>query len=186
MNAPPKLVILGRDGVINEYAGEVIASPDEWVPIRGSLESIARLNHSGIAVAVATNQAGIGRGELSLDDLNRVHAKFSSALARIGGHVEGIFFCPHLPQAGCACHKPAPGLLRSISFRFGISLKGVPVVGDDRADVEAALAAKADPVLVRTGNGKRTLADNTLLRSVPAYGDLAGVVDALLEENRCA
>lgn len=186
MSALPKLVILGRDGVINEYTGVPITSPDEWIPITDSLESIARLNHAGIAVAIATNQSGIARGLLSLDDLNRVHAKFRTALARIGGHVNGIFFCPHEPQAGCECRKPAPGLLRSISLRLGIALQGVPVIGDDPVDVEAALMARADPVVVRTGNGRRTLAESARLTSLPCFDDLAGAVDALLEESRYA
>lgn len=180
MSALPKLVILGRDGVINEYAGRVIARPEDWIPLPDSLESIARLNHAGIGVAVATNQSGVGCGLFSYDDLNRIHAKFGAALARVGGHVDGIFFCPHAPESHCACRKPAPGLLRSISLRFGIELRGLPVIGDDGVDVEAAFCVKAQPILVRTGNGPRTLSDAPGFARLPCFDSLAAAVDELL------
>jgi len=183
MNKLPKLVILDRDGVINEDSDDYIKSVDEWIPINGSLEAIARLNHAGILVAVATNQSGIGRGLFTVKELNQMHAKFQRALGRVGGHVDGIFFCPHSPDAGCECRKPAPGLLRSISLRFGQALGGVPFIGDSRTDVEAAWAAKAVPVLVRTGKGLRTQARHPELLELPWFDDLADAVDKLLEGN---
>jgi D-glycero-D-manno-heptose 1,7-bisphosphate phosphatase len=183
MSKLPRLVILDRDGVINEDSDDFVKSEDEWIPIPGSLESITRLNHAGIPVAIATNQSGIGRGLFTLHDLNRMHAKFQRELARFGGHIDGIFFCPHTPEARCTCRKPAPGLLRSISQRFGLPLAGIPVIGDSKRDADAALAAGANPLLVRSGKGARTLADHPELHSLPCFEDLAGAVDYLLEGN---
>jgi len=183
MNGLPKLLVLDRDGVINEDSDEYIKSAEEWIPIAGSLEAIARLNHAGVQVVVASNQSGIGRGLFTAADLNQMHAKFQRALARVGGHVDGIFFCPHSPEAGCECRKPAPGLLRSISLRFGMPMTGVPVVGDSKRDVDAAIAAKASPILVRTGKGQRTLADHPELADLPCYDDLADAVEHLLVQD---
>lgn len=174
------MVILDRDGVINEDSDEYIKSAEEWIPIPGSLEAIARLNHAGISVAVASNQSGIGRGLFTAEDLNQIHAKFRHALARFGGHVDGIFFCPHTPEARCECRKPAPGLLRSISLRFAVPLAGVPFIGDSKRDVEAAFAARAQPILVRTGKGLRTRKKHPELRALPWFDDLAAAVDDLL------
>ena len=181
MSNLPRLVILDRDGVINQDSDDYIKSADEWIPIEGSLEAIARLNQAGILVAVASNQSGLGRGLFTPQDLNRMHAKFQRLLARIGGHVDAIFFCPHTPDAGCECRKPAPGLLRSVSLRFGLPLNSVPFIGDSKSDVEAAQAARARPVLVRTGKGVRTLTDNPGLENLPCYADLGEAVDALLD-----
>ena len=183
MSRLPKLVILDRDGVINEDSDEYIKTADEWIPLPGSLEAIARLNHASILVTVATNQSGIGRGLFTADDLNQMHAKFQRSLARIGGHVDGVFFCPHAPDAGCECRKPAPGLLRSISLRFGLPLNDVPVIGDSKRDVDAAIAAKAMPMLVRTGKGRRTEAEYPELADLPWFDDLAEAVDHLLDGN---
>jgi len=183
MSRLPKLVILDRDGVINEDSDDYIKSAEEWIPIRGSLEAIARLNHAGIQVVVASNQSGIGRGLFAPEDLNEMHAKFQRNLARLGGHVNGIFFCPHTPEDRCECRKPAPALLRSISLRFGLPLTGVPFIGDSKTDVDAAFAAKAQPILVRTGKGMRTQANYPELSSLPWFDDLAEAVDHLLEGN---
>lgn len=183
MSKLPRLVILDRDGVINEDSDDYIKSVDEWVPIEGSLEAIARLNQAGILVAVVSNQSGIGRGLFTPDDLNRMHAKLQRLLARIGGHVDGIFFCPHKPEDNCECRKPAPGLLRSASLRFGLPLNSVPFIGDSKRDVEAARAARALPILVRTGKGERTLQQHPELSVLPCFDDLAAAVDALLETS---
>lgn len=178
--ARPPLVILDRDGVINQDSDDYIKSVDEWIPIAGSLEAIARLNHAGVLVAVATNQSGVGRGMFGIDELNRMHAKFEQLLARVGGHVDGIFFCPHKPEDGCACRKPAPGLLHAISDRLGVPLRHVPVIGDSMRDIEAALAADARPILVRTGKGVRTLGSHPELADLPVFDDLSAAVDRLL------
>ncbi len=179
----PLLVILDRDGVVNEDSDDYIKSPEEWVPIPGSLEAIARLNHAGVLVAVASNQSGIGRGLFNLDMLNAMHAKFQQALGRVGGHVDGIFFCPHAPQDGCDCRKPKPGLLQAISRRFGMPLDGIPFIGDSPTDVAAALAVNANPILVRTGKGERTLTKHPELAALPVFDDLGDAVDKLLHSE---
>ena len=184
MSRVPRLVILDRDGVINEDSDSYIKSPEEWVPIAGSLEAIARLNHAGAVVTVATNQSGVGRGLFSIDELNRIHAKFRDALARVGGHVDGIFFCPHTPEAQCECRKPAPGLLRAISLRFATGLQDIPVIGDSPRDIEAARAANAKPVLVRSGKGMQTQQGSPDLDDVSCFDDLADAVDHLLSGQR--
>jgi D-glycero-D-manno-heptose 1,7-bisphosphate phosphatase len=181
MSRLPRLVILDRDGVINEDSDDYIKSADEWLPIAGSLEAIARLNHAGIIVTVASNQSGVGRGLFTLEALNKMHAKFQRALARVGGHVDGIFFCPHAPEANCRCRKPAPGLLRSISLRFSVPLAEVPIIGDAKRDVDAAIAAHGRPILVRTGKGRRTLERHPELARYPVFDDLAAAVGHLLE-----
>lgn len=180
MNAFPRMVILDRDGVINADSDDYIKTADEWQPLPGSLEAIARLNHAGVLVTVATNQSGIGRGLFGLDQLNEMHAKFQRALARVGGHIDGIFFCPHAPEDKCRCRKPAPGLLRAISLRFSVPLNDIPVIGDSKRDLDAALAARALPILVRTGKGERTLQNHPELAEMPVFDDLASAVDSLI------
>jgi D-glycero-D-manno-heptose 1,7-bisphosphate phosphatase len=175
-----KLVILDRDGVINEDSDEYIKSVDEFRFIPGSLEAIARLNQAGYRVAVATNQSGLARGYFDLDTLNSMHGKLRRALAAVGGHIEMIAFCPHGPDDGCSCRKPLPGLLQEIGARLGQDLTGVPAVGDSLRDLEAAQAVGATPILVRTGKGERTLTKVQSLEGVPVYSDLSEAVDALL------
>jgi D-glycero-D-manno-heptose 1,7-bisphosphate phosphatase len=182
----PGLVILDRDGVINEDSDDYIKSADEWLALPGSLDAIARLNHAGIPVAVATNQSGIGRGLYTIEALNEIHAKLVRALSRIGGHIEGIFFCPHLPDSGCECRKPAPGLLYQASRRFNVPLDGVPFVGDKRIDVLAAQSCGAQPMLVRTGKGMRTHNEFPDLHDLPWFDDLSEAVDFILIDGRSA
>lgn len=174
-----RLIVLDRDGVLNEDRDDYVRSAEQWEPIPGSLEAVARLNKAGYHVVVATNQSGLARGYFDLDELHRMHRKMDEALARHGGTVEAVFFCPHGPDDGCDCRKPRPGLFRQIAERLGISLAGVPAVGDSLRDVQAALAAGADPILVRTGKGMRTLGAAEGLRGVPVYADLAEVADRL-------
>ena len=135
-----KLIILDRDGVINEDSDDYIKSTDEFIPLPDSLEAIARLNHAGYTVMVATNQSGIARGLFSIDTLNAIHSKLRRELSTYGGRVDGIFFCPHGPDDHCDCRKPAPGLLYEIAERTGRSLEGVPAVGDSLRDIQAAQA----------------------------------------------
>ena len=176
-----KLVILDRDGVINVDSDDYIKTPEEFQPIPGSLEAITRLNQAGYRVVVATNQSGVARGYLTLDGLNRIHAKLARALTAVGGHLDAIVYCPHGPDEGCACRKPKPGMYLEIASRLGVTLTDVPAVGDALRDVQAAEAAGARPILVRTGKGERTLtASASQLRGVPVYADLAAVVDHLL------
>lgn len=181
-----KLIILDRDGVINEDSDAYIKSPEEWVPIPGSLEAIARLNRAGWTVAVATNQSGVGRGLYDLATLDRIHARMNAALAAAGGHIEALYYCPHTPEDHCTCRKPLPGLLESIARDFGVSLAGVPAIGDSLRDLQAAVAVGARPILVRTGKGERTLTNPDLPTDIPIYPDLAAAVTALLASDPVA
>ncbi len=180
-----KLIILDRDGVINEDSDDYIKSPEEWIPIPGSLDAISRLNHAGYAVAVASNQSGIARGYFDLETLSAMHNKMEDMLSQMGGRVDAMFFCPHGPKDGCDCRKPKPGLLTDISNRFQTGLKNVMFVGDTVKDVRAAEAAGATPVLVKTGKGEHTL--NQLaehdMDHIPVYDDLADVVTTLLDDH---
>ncbi len=176
-----KLVILDRDGVINFDSASYIKSPAEWKPIPGSLEAIALLNQAGYRVLVATNQSGIGRGLFDMATLNAIHDKMHRALGLAGGHIDGIFYCPHAQDAGCHCRKPQPGLLEEIGHRFGVSLEGVPFIGDSLRDIEAALAIGAQPVLVLTGKGKKTRKDGGFPEGTPIHADLSEAVRHLLQ-----
>ncbi len=175
-----QLVILDRDGVINEDSDEYIKSVDEFVPLPGSLAAIARLNRAGYTVAVATNQSGIGRGLFDLAALAAMHDKLARLLAQEGGRIDHIFYCPHAPDDGCDCRKPLPGLMRQIAGHYAVPLTGVPVIGDSLRDLEAARAVGARPILVRSGKGERTLAAGKGLDGVPVYADLAAAVGGLV------
>ena len=183
------LVILDRDGVINHDSDDYIKSPDEWQPLPGSLEAIARLCRADYTVVVATNQAGVGRGLFSLEMLTRIHRKMASSIRDKGGRLDSVFFCPHSPADQCGCRKPKPGMLLEISDRLNIGLSGVPVVGDSLRDLEAAAAAGAMPVMVKTGRGRLTqekLSQGELshtLGQTPVYADLAAFTDAVLDGN---
>lgn len=174
------LIVLDRDGVINEIGDGVITEPNDWVPIEGSLEAIARLNQAGFQVAVATNQSGVARGLLDIHQLHAIHLRMLERLNQAGGRIDVLAFCPHSDADGCACRKPSPGLLYTLSERLGIELPGVRVVGDSLRDIQAAMAAAAQPILVRSGNGQRTLDSNKGLEHIPAYDTLAAYVDELL------
>lgn len=178
-----KLIILDRDGVINEDSDEFIKTPEEWHPIAGSLAAIARLNQAGYRVVIATNQSGLARGLLTIDDLNAIHNKFLHSLAGEGGQIQGIFYCPHGPKEKCDCRKPLPGLLKQISERFYADLLGVPCIGDSLRDLQSAAAVGARPILVKTGKGERTLVHPDLDPSIPIYNNLSDAVDALLHEE---
>jgi len=181
-----KLVILDRDGVINYDSDDYIKSVDEWRPLPGSLEAIARLSQAGYTVAVATNQSGVARGYYDLAELQAMHEKMQALLNELGGKVDFIAYCPHGPDDACDCRKPLPGLLHQIAAHLDIELDGVLVVGDSLRDLESALAVGACPVLVRTGKGERTLAKGGLPDGVGVYEDLADVVDHLLRgESVC-
>lgn len=176
-----RLVILDRDGVINEDSNEYIKCPAEWVPIPHSLEAITRLNQADYRVVVITNQSGIARGLLDIAALNRIHNKMHRLLAQMGGSIESILFCPHGPDDHCGCRKPLPGLMQELAKRLRIPLKGVPTIGDSLRDLQAAQALGAKPLLVRTGKGKRTAESTDLPSDIEIYDDLAAVVDALLK-----
>lgn len=177
-----KLVILDRDGVINVDSDQFIKKPDEWKPIRGSLEAIARLNHMGYRVVVATNQSGIGRGLLDMDALNAINDKMYRALAHVGGRIDALFFCPHAADANCECRKPKAGMLLDIAQRFNVDLAGVPSVGDSLRDLQAASLVGAQPMLVLTGKGHKTLADGDLPENALVFPDLAQAVRHITAE----
>lgn len=178
------IIILDRDGVINQDSDDFIKSPDEWIPIPGSLEAIARLNHAGFNVFVATNQSGIGRGLFDLETLHAIHQKFLQALQKHGGRIEAILFCPHTPDDNCDCRKPKPGLYQEIAARNYQSLKDVYVLGDSFRDLEAAIAVSAKPVLVQTGKGERTRTQHAAaLADIPCFADLSQAVDVIIEET---
>jgi D-glycero-D-manno-heptose 1,7-bisphosphate phosphatase len=177
-----RLAILDRDGVINHDSEDFIKSPDEWQAIPGSLEAIAQLNQAGYRVVVATNQSGLARSLLTLEDLHQIHIKMLRQLAEVGGHIEAIFFCPHGSKSNCTCRKPRPGLLYDIANRLGMPLTGVPAIGDSLRDLQAARTAGAQPILVLTGKGADTADNLQEFGHVPVYADLAAVVNDLLNK----
>ena len=181
-----KLIILDRDGVINYDSDDFIKSPNEWIPIPGSLEAIARLNREGYSIVVATNQSGIGRGLFNTDMLHRIHAKMLQAIRNRGGEIDSIFFCPHRPDEGCRCRKPRPGMFEDIAERLKINLSRVYAVGDSERDIVAARDTLARPVLVKTGKGAATLKSSDHIEAVPVCKDLAGFADDLLNGKLAA
>ena len=150
-----KLVILDRDGTINVQRDDFTKAPEEWEALPGALEAIARLNHAGWRVVVASNQAGLGRGLFDVVALNAMHAKMHKQLGAVGGRIDAVFYCPHSPEESCVCRKPLPGLFEQIGERYGMDLRQVPAVGDNLRDVQAAVAAGWTPHLVLTGQGAR-------------------------------
>ncbi len=174
-----KLVILDRDGVINVDSDQYIKSPEEWTPIPGSLEAIARLTQAGFRVVVATNQSGLGRGLFDMGMLNAIHDKMHKAVNQLGGRIDAVFFCPHAQSAGCSCRKPQPGMLLEIAARFNLALAGVAVIGDSLRDLQAARAAGARPILVLTGKGRQTVRAGGLPEGTDIHEDLAAAAMAL-------
>ena len=183
-----KLIILDRDGTINEDRDDFVKSPEEWVPLPGALEAIARLNHAGWHTVLATNQSGLGRGLFDMAMLNAMHARMNQMLAKVGGRIDAVFFCPHSPEEQCECRKPLPGLMQQIGERYGVDLREVPIVGDALRDLQAGMAAGCPTHLVRTGKAgqldEAQLA--TMLRQVPGtqvHADLAAFADAILHKD---
>jgi D-glycero-D-manno-heptose 1,7-bisphosphate phosphatase len=181
-----KLVILDRDGTINVDSDEFIKSPAEWEPLPGALDAIARINHAGWHVVVASNQSGLGRGLFDVVALNAIHTKMHKALAAVGGRVDAVFYCPHSPEEGCSCRKPAPGLFEQIGERFGVDLKGTPTVGDSLRDMQAGAAAGCEPHLVLTGKGEAFRAGPlppTFPAGTTVHADLAAFADHLIASH---
>ena len=181
---PDKLVILDRDGVINRDSKDFVKSADEWLPLPGSIDAIAALSADGFKIAIASNQSGLARGLFDEAALEAMHAKLRALVEAAGGNVDHIVVCPHGPNDGCDCRKPEPGLYRQIAAHFDTALDGVPVVGDSLRDLEAALAAGAKPVLVRSGNGLKTeaLLQGKLV-SIPVFDDLAAFARKLISDS---
>jgi D-glycero-D-manno-heptose 1,7-bisphosphate phosphatase len=178
-----KLVILAHNGTLNVGREDYVKSDSEWIPLPGALEAVARLNHAGWRVVIASNQSGLGRGLFDVASLNAMHAKMQQMLAAVGGRVEAIFYCPHSPDEDCDCRKPKPGLFHQIGQRFGVSLANVPAAGDSLRDLQAAAAAGCEPHLLLTGTGA-----NPLPPEYPphtrVHENLAAFADFLLERER--
>jgi D-glycero-D-manno-heptose 1,7-bisphosphate phosphatase len=181
------LLVLDRDGVINQDSEDYVRSIADWVPIPGSIEAIARLSRAGFQVAIATNQSGLSRGYFGIDELEAIHAHLCRQVEEQGGHIAGVFYCPHLPEEGCSCRKPATGLLQAIEAELGVCAAGAVFIGDSLKDLQAARAFACSPVLVKTGQGELTLqqlnSGNSGVedpRSIPVYQDLAAAARAIL------
>ena len=177
-----RLVVLDRDGVINRDSPDYIKTPDEFEPLPGSIDAIARLCGSGFAVCLATNQSGIGRGLYDTRTFFAIQRKLVALVEEAGGQIFGVFFCPHTPEDDCECRKPRVGMLREIGDRLGVSLVDVPIVGDSMRDLDAARRVRSRPILVRTGNGRMTESAIAGRRRIEVYDDLAAVADQLTGE----
>lgn len=175
-----KLIILDRDGVINQDSDAFIKSPAEWIPIPGSLEAIARLNQAGYKVVVCTNQSGVARGFFDIVTLNAIHQKMHQAAQAVGAHIAAIFFCPHAAEDNCDCRKPKPGMLHDVAKRFGVPLKGLPTVGDSLRDLQAGFVAGCVPYLVLTGKGAKTRDKGGLPPGTVIFPNLEQLVNHLL------
>jgi D-glycero-D-manno-heptose 1,7-bisphosphate phosphatase len=175
------LIILDRDGVINYDSDQFIKTPDEWKPIPGSLEAIARLNQADYRVVVATNQSGIGRGLFDMPMLNAIHDKMHKACAQVGARIDAVFYCPHAAESNCHCRKPKSGMMEEIAARYNLSnLQDVPVVGDSLRDLQCAVALGAQPYLVLTGKGMKTQEAGGLPEGTIILPDLAAVIAELV------
>ncbi len=186
-----KLVIIGRDGVLNDFRDDHVKGPEEWHAIPGALEAVSRLNHAGWHVVVATNQSGIGRGMIDMASVTAVHAHMLKCLTAVGGRVDAVFFCPHTPEDLCDCRKPQPGLLRDIGKRYGIDLKLVPLAGDTLRDLQAAHAVGCEPHLVLTGRAAALDSEQVqqLAAQVPGtrvHDDLGAFAEHLLSRGSAA
>lgn len=174
-----KYVLLDRDGVINQDSPDFIKSADEWIPLPGSLEAIALLYRHGFKIIVLTNQSGVARGLFDAAALEAMHAKMTALVEARGGKIEHIYVCTHGPSNHCACRKPKPGLLQQFAQDYRIDLHDLPFIGDALRDIDAALAAGAKPILVKTGKGRKTLTDNPEL-SIPVFENLYDVAEYLV------
>jgi D-glycero-D-manno-heptose 1,7-bisphosphate phosphatase len=173
-----RLMVLDRDGVINQDSDEYIRSADEWNPLPGSIEAIARLTQAGWRIVVATNQSGVARGYFTMAALNTMHAKMHRAVNQAGGRIDAVFFCAEGADSNSPFRKPNPGMLLAIGERFNVALDEVPAVGDKASDLEAARAAGALPLLVLTGKGKLTQSRGALPQGTQVFADLAAVAEA--------
>lgn len=180
-----KLLILDRDGVINEDSDNYIKSVDEWQPIEGSIDAIARLHKAGFTLVVATNQSGLARGLFDLDDLEAMHDKMNQLVLDAGGEIAGVFYCPHHPDENCSCRKPEPGLIDAIERELATSAQGAILVGDSLRDLEAGIARGCVPMLVTTGKGQKTLVKiqqqaRPEFTNLSTFNNLAEVADYLI------
>ncbi len=177
-----KYVLLDRDGVINYDSELYIKSPDEWIPYPGSLEAIAQLTDESFNIVVITNQSGVGQGLYDLSTLEKIHYKMNTLVEQSGGKIHSILYCPHHPNAGCDCRKPKPGLLHQLADQCKIDFTRTYFVGDALRDIEASLAVNAQPILVKTGKGSRTLSENPDL-TTPIFNDLYDATQFILSQQ---
>jgi len=187
----PKLIILGRDGILNRFREDHVKEPAEWEPIPGALEAVAKLNHAGWHVVLATNQSGIGRGMIDMASINAVHLHMNKLLTAAGGRIDAVFFCPHTPEDQCLCRKPMPGMMIEVAQRYGVDLKNVPMVADTLRDLEAARAAGCPPHLVRSGRAalvsEAELAQwSAAVPQTTVHDDLAAFARHLLQRDAAA
>ena len=178
-----KLIVLDRDGVINQDSDAFVKTPDEWVALPGSLQAIARLSQADWTVVVATNQSGLARGLFDMATLNAIHDKMRRELAAAGGNIDAIFFCPHGPDDHCLCRKPLPGMFHDIARRYDVPMHNVSAIGDSLRDLQASHAAGCLPILVLTGNGRKTLEKGNLPDGTRVFDTLSAAVDALLHDD---
>ena len=175
-----KLIILDRDGVINHDSDDYIKSPEEWLPIQGSAEAIAKLNQAGYKVGVATNQSGLSRGMFTIDTLADIHVRMNQHLAEHDAKIDKLFFCPDHPDHPGPDRKPSPGMAIKLLEEFNAVAEDTWFVGDSISDIRCALNAGCKPVLVKTGKGMRTLAKSEFQElDVPVFADLAEFVKRL-------
>ena len=181
----PKAVLLDRDGVINFDSPDYILSPEQWEPIPGSLEAIARLTKAGIAIAVVSNQSALGRGMLDDATLQNIHAKMLLSIEALGGRVDHVAYCPHAPDDGCTCRKPLPGMITESLAALNLEdqLQHVCMIGDSLRDMQAAWAAGVKGILVQSGygDGDAILAKARLQKpNIRAFPDLAAATKYIL------
>ena len=175
-----KLVILDRNGTLNEHREDFVKSDIEWMPLPGALEAVARLNHAGWHVVIASNQSGLGRGLFDVASLNAMHAKMHKMLAAVGGRVEAVFYCPHSPDEGCECRKPKPGMLLEGARKFAVDTKRSFMVGDRWRDIEAGQHAGCRTIFIDGGYEDKEPARPADAR----VHSLRQAVDWILEECR--
>lgn len=179
---PTKLIILDRDGVINQDSDEYVKSVDEWIPLDGSIEAIAKLSKAGYTICIATNQSGLARGYFSEDTLSAMHAKMERLVQHAGGKIHSIQYCPHGPNDDCTCRKPLPGMYRTIADSFALAdLTGATTVGDSLRDLQAGAQLNCTTILVRTGKGIRTLnSGKPLPAETKVFDDLMGFTNSII------
>ncbi len=180
MNSASKIIVLDRDGVINEDSPHYIKSLEEFVFIPGSIQAIVKLKKAGFVVAVATNQSGIGRGYFTLDTLHAMHEKIQSELQLFDTAIDGFAYCPHTPKDNCDCRKPKAGLFNQLEEKLQCSLKNGFVVGDSLRDLQAGMKKDMQPILVRTGKGEKTQAAGGLPEGTKVFESLESFVRFLL------
>ena len=178
-----KLIALDRDGVINEDSPNYIKSPEEWIPIHGSLESIAQLTTWGYTMVVVTNQSGVGRGYFSLATLEAIHKKMLQTVRHAGGEIASIFYCPHIPEDDCDCRKPKPGLLLQAATNLNIPPNDILMIGDSFCDILAAKNCGAQAIFLHNSGKKMGDLALATAAAVPICSDLWEAV--LLLRDTC-